>query len=75
MELISKCASCVAAKITAFFADLKGVSTVEYALMIVAIIGAVALAATFLGDAFEGLFKDLSEEMTKGVSKVATAVT
>ena len=43
--------------------------------MIVAIIGAVALAATFLGDAFEGLFKDLSEEMTKGVSKVATAVT
>ncbi len=65
----------VKAKVISFVLDLRGVSTVEYALMVVAIIGAVALAATFLGDAFEGLFKDLSEEMTAGVSKVATAVT
>ena len=74
MELISKYASVIAAKITAFVADLRGVSTVEYALMVVAVIAAVALAAGLLGDAFEGLFKDLSNEMTAGVGTVATAV-
>ena len=75
MDLISKCVSCIAAKVTAFVADLRGVSTVEYALMVVGIVAAVALAAGFLGDAFEELFKDLSTEMTTGVGKVKTAIT
>ena len=74
MDLISKCVSCIAAKVTAFVADLRGVSTVEYALMVVGIVAAVAVAATFLGDAFEQLFKDLSKEMTTGVGKVQTAI-
>ncbi len=75
MELISKHASTIAAKLTAFVADLRGVSTVEYALMVVAIIAAVALAAGFLGDAFDQLFKDLSDEMTTGVGTVKSKVT
>ena len=75
MDLVSKCVSCIAAKVTAFVADLRGVSTVEYALMVVAVVAAVALAAGFLGDAFEALFKDLSKEMTTGVGTVKSTVT
>ena len=75
MDLISKSVACIAAKVTAFVADLRGVSTVEYALMVVGIVAAVALAAGFLGDAFTELFKDLSTEMTTGVGKVQTAIT
>ena len=75
MDLISKCTSCIAAKVTAFVADLRGVSTVEYALMVVGIVAAVGLAAAYLGDAFEALFKDLSKEMTTGVADVKKAVT
>ena len=75
MDLVSKCVSCIAAKVTAFVADLRGVSTVEYALMVVGIVAAVALAAGLLGDAFTDLFEDLSEEMTAGVETVKTAIT
>ena len=75
MDLISKCASCIAAKVTAFVADLRGVSTVEYALMVVGIVAAVGLAAALMGDAFEQLFEDLSKEMTTGVGAVKKAVT
>ena len=75
MDSITKCISCITAKVMAFIADLRGVSTVEYALMVVGIVAAVALAAGFLGDAFEELFKDLSTEMTTGVGKVQTAIT
>ena len=75
MDLISKCMSYIAAKITAFVADLRGVSTVEYALMVVGIIAADGLAAAYLGDAFEALFKDLSKEMTTGIANVKKAVT
>ena len=74
MDLISKCMSYIAAKITAFVADLRGVSTVEYALMVVGIVAAVGLAAAYLGDAFETLFKDLSKEMTSGVAAVKKAI-
>lgn len=74
MELISKCASIIAAKIAVFVADLRGVSTVEYALMVVAVIAAVALAAALLGDAFKGLFTDLSGEIDSGITAVQSAV-
>ena len=74
MDLISKSAACIAAKVTAFVADLRGVSTVEYALMVVGIVAAVALAAGFLGNAFEDLFKDLSKQMTGGIGDVTKAI-
>ncbi|MDE0225712.1 MAG: hypothetical protein OXP28_11300 [Gammaproteobacteria bacterium] len=75
MEWMLRNVARIAAKVSAFMADIRGVSTVEYALMVVAIIAAVALAAGFLGNAFEELFKDLSDEMTTGVGVVKSKVT
>ena len=39
--------------VTRYAADLRGVSTVEYALIVVAIIGIVGAAAGILGGAFD----------------------
>ena len=74
MDLISKWVSSIAARANAFVSDLRGVSTVEYALMVVGIVAAVALAAGLLGDAFTALFKDLSKEMTGGIGDVTKAI-
>ena len=49
---------------TRFLADLRGVSTVEYALIVVAIIGIIGAGAAVLGGAFGDLFEDLSDQMT-----------
>ena len=65
----------VVARIASFISDLRGVSTVEYALMVVAVIAAVGLAAGLLGDAFEDLFTDLAKDMTEGIGNVKKAVT
>lgn len=50
--------------VTRFAADLRGVSTVEYALIVVAIIGIIGAGALVLGGAFGDLFDDLSDQMT-----------
>ncbi len=60
-------------QIMRFVADLRGVSTVEYALIVVAIIGIVGAGAIVLGGAFGELFDDLEAEMTAGVGNVLTA--
>ena len=60
-------------QIMRFVADLRGVSTVEYALIVVAIVGIVGAGAAILGGAFGGLFDDLSAEMSGGVGNVLTA--
>ena len=75
MELVLKCVASLKTRMDAFLADLRGVSTVEYALMVVAIVAAVGLAAGLLGDAFTGMFESLSKEMTGGVSAVKKAAT
>lgn len=51
-----------------FLADLRGVSTVEYALIVVGIIGIVGAAALLLGGAFDAMFTELSQRMTAGVT-------
>lgn len=51
-----------------FLADLRGVSTVEYALIVVAIIGIVGAAAALLGGAFTTMFEELSGRMTGAVT-------
>ena len=51
--------------------DIRGVSTVEYALIVVAVIAIVGVAAGLLGDAFQSTFEDLSERMTGAASDVA----
>ena len=43
---------------------MSGVSTVEYALILVAVVGLVAAAAAMLGDEFDDLFTSLQTEMT-----------
>ena len=47
MDLVSRCVSWIAAKVTAFVVDLRGVSTVEYALMVVAIVAALPWRRAF----------------------------
>lgn len=61
------------ALITQFLADVRGVSTVEYALIVVAIIAIVGVVAGIMGDAFETMFQDLSERMTDGAEDVSSA--
>ena len=51
-----------------FLADLRGVSTVEYALIVVGIIGIVGAAVVLLGGAFDEMFDQLSERMTAAVT-------
>ena len=57
-----------------FLLDVRGVSTVEYALIVVAIIAVVAVAAGLLGDAFTTTFADLSSRMTDAADEVSSAV-
>ncbi len=51
-----------------FLADLRGVSTVEYALIVVGIIGIVGAAVVLLGGAFDEMFDQLSSRMTAAVT-------
>ena len=60
--------------VTRYAADLRGVSTVEYALIVVAIIGIVGVGAGILSGAFTALFEDLSTRMTQGAGAVASTV-
>ena len=52
----------------------SGVSAVEYALIVVAVIAIVGLGIGILGDGFESLFKDLNNEMKSAVSATKAAV-
>ena len=55
--------------------DIRGVSTVEYALIVVAVIAIVGVAAGLLGDAFTDTFADLSDRMTGAAQDVSNAAT
>lgn len=58
-----------------FLLDVRGVSTVEYALIVVAIIAIVSAAAVMLSGAFESTFEDLSDRMTAAGANVSSAAT
>ena len=58
-----------------FLLDVRGVSTMEYALIVVAIIAIVGVAAGLLGDAFTDTFQDLSTRMVEAGDDVASAAT
>ena len=51
-----------------FLLDVKGVSTVEYALLVVGIIGIVTVGVGFLSGAFQGMFATLSDRLTAAVT-------
>ena len=56
-----------------FIDDKYGVSTVEYALIVVAVIGVVGVGATALSGAFDTLFDDLTQQIEDAADTVATA--
>ena len=60
-------------QVARFRDDIRGVSTVEYALIVVAVIAIVGVAAGLLGDAFTGTFEDLSNRMTDAAGDVSSA--
>lgn len=68
MGFVRKQFSRLSALAVKFAADLRGVSTVEYALIVVAIIGIVGAAAALLGGAFTDMFETLSGRMTAAVT-------
>ena len=53
-------------------ADRRGVSTVEYALIVVAVIGIVGAVAATMSDAFDDLFSGLTSEMQTGLDEAGT---
>jgi len=53
-----------------FAADRRGVSTVEYALIVVAVIAIVGAVAATMSDAFTTLFDDLGQGMQDGLTNV-----
>ena len=58
-----------------FLADNRAVSTVEYALIVVAVIAIIGVAAGTMSGAFTTLFDELEDEMTDGIDDVQNAVT
>ena len=62
-------------QVARFRDDIRGVSTVEYALIVVAVIAIVGVAAGLLGDAFTATFEDLSDRMTGAAADVSNAAT
>lgn len=61
----------VGASVKRFFKESRAVSTVEYALIVVAVIAIVGGAAALLGGAFKELFGDLKTEMDGSVADVS----
>ena len=56
-----------------FIDDKCGVSTVEYALIVVAVIGVVGVGAASLSGAFDTLFTDLTTQIADASDAVSTA--
>ena len=68
MSFIKKQLSRLNALAVKFAVDLRGVSTVEYALIVVGIIGIVGAAVVILSGAFTDMFTELSGRMTSAVT-------
>lgn len=59
--------------LAAFARARRAVSTVEYALITIAVISIVGAAIALLGDSFAGLFKDIGKELATARSAAGTA--
>lgn len=60
-------------QVARFVKDTRAVSTVEYALIVVAVVAIVGAAAAVLGGAFDTLFDDLGAELTNGLNEARNA--
>lgn len=56
-----------------FRRNQRGVSTVEYALIVVAVIAIIGVAAAALSGAFNELFNDLSAQLGNAVAETENA--
>ena len=63
-----------AGRFLSFIHDKSGVSAVEYALIVVAVIAIVGVGAATLGDAFGTLFTNLQTELAVAASETESAV-
>lgn len=68
MECFKNWLSRLSGRLVRFAVDLRGVSTVEYALIVVGIIGIVGAATVLLSGAFTEMFEELSDRMTAAVT-------
>lgn len=53
--------------------ETRAVSTVEYALIVVAVIAIIGVAAGIMNNAFKELFNDLKDEMNTAVQETSNA--
>jgi Flp pilus assembly pilin Flp len=61
----------IAGTLRALVYDRRGVSSLEYGILAVAIVGAVATATTVLSTDLTTLFNDIATAITNAVSKAA----
>ncbi|MDE0658802.1 MAG: hypothetical protein OXI79_04040 [Gammaproteobacteria bacterium] len=61
------------ARAKAFLAVKRAVSTVEYALIVVAVVAVVGAGAAILGGAFKGLFEEMEDQMEAAEKTVKNA--
>lgn len=57
-----------------FLRDNEGVSTVEYALIVVAVIAILGVAAGTIGGAFDTLFNNFENQMNAAIANVQNNV-
>ncbi|MDD9961691.1 MAG: Flp family type IVb pilin [Gammaproteobacteria bacterium] len=62
-------------KLRDYLAATSGVSTVEYALIVVAVIAIVGVGVASLGGSFNNLFDELASDMAKAASITASKAT
>ena len=68
MGLFKRAKARLSALAVRFLLDARGVSTVEYALLVVGIIGIVTVGVAALSGAFTGMFATLSDRLTAAVT-------
>ena len=61
----------VRAAVRRFLFENKAVSTVEYALIVVAIVAILGIAAATMTDAFNALFDTFNDEIQNGIANIA----
>ena len=73
MDFLKRTLGHAIVSVKCFLLDRRGVSTVEYALIVVAVIAIVGVVAAQLSDAFQGLFDNLETELEGAVEAVEDA--
>ena len=74
MDFLKRTLGHAIVSVKCFLLDRRGVSTVEYALIVVAIIAIVGVVAGQLSGAFETLMTDLTTELAGAVDAIGEEV-